>query len=76
MIGNSELIIIFIVTLLLFGPEKVPELARSLGKAVAEFKKASREVEREVVGEIKEDYLSLKEMDKSFVEELKSKEEL
>lgn len=45
MIGTSELILILIVALFLFGPTKLPELARTLGKAAGEFKKAQMEVE-------------------------------
>ena len=40
MIGSTELIAILIAALFLFGPDKLPELARSLGSAVGEFKKA------------------------------------
>jgi len=40
MIGYGELIIIFCVVLLLFGGKRLPELARSLGKGIREFKKA------------------------------------
>ncbi len=39
MIGSTELIAILIAALFLFGPQKLPELARSLGSAVGEFKK-------------------------------------
>jgi len=45
MIGSSELIALIVVALLLFGPDKLPELARSLGKAVGDFKKAQRAAE-------------------------------
>jgi sec-independent protein translocase protein TatA len=45
MIGTSELILILIAALFLFGPTKLPELARSMGKAVGEFKKAQMETE-------------------------------
>ena len=48
MIGTSELILILIVALFLFGPSKLPELAHSLGKAVGEFKKAQIETEHEL----------------------------
>ena len=40
-IGLPELIIILIVALLVFGPKKLPDLAKSLGKGMAEFKKAT-----------------------------------
>jgi len=42
-LGMPEMIFIFVLALLLFGPKKLPELARQLGKAMAEFKKASNE---------------------------------
>ena len=45
MIGTSELILILIAALFLFGPTKLPELAHSLGKAMGEFKKAQMETE-------------------------------
>ena len=47
-IGMPELIMIFILVLLLFGPKKLPELARGVGKAMGEFKKARDEFEREL----------------------------
>jgi len=40
----GELLIILVIILLLFGAARLPEIARSLGKALAEFKKAAREV--------------------------------
>lgn len=39
-IGFTELIIIMLIVLLLFGPKKIPELAQSIGKGIKEFKKA------------------------------------
>ncbi|HII92692.1 MAG TPA: twin-arginine translocase TatA/TatE family subunit, partial [Methanosarcina sp.] len=48
MIGTQELIVILIVALFLFGPKKLPELARSLGSAMGEFKKAQRASELEL----------------------------
>jgi len=43
-IGPLELIVIFIVVLLVIGPKKLPELARALGRAIGEFKKATEEL--------------------------------
>jgi sec-independent protein translocase protein TatA len=40
MFGIEDIILILVVALLLFGPNKLPEMARSLGKATGEFKKA------------------------------------
>jgi sec-independent protein translocase protein TatA len=48
MIGSTELIAILIAALFLFGPRKLPELARSLGSALGEFKKAQRAAELEL----------------------------
>lgn len=48
MIGTTELIAILIAALFLFGPQKLPELARSLGGAMGEFKKAQRAAELEL----------------------------
>lgn len=47
-IGATELLLIIFILCLLFGAHKIPELARSLGRAIGEFKKARREVEIEV----------------------------
>ena len=46
-IGMTELLIILAVGLLVIGPKKLPELARSLGKGLAEFRRASTEMRRE-----------------------------
>lgn len=43
-LGFPELIVIFVVALLVFGPRKLPELGRSLGKSLSEFKRASNEL--------------------------------
>ena len=45
--GWQELILILLIVLLLFGAKKLPEVARSLGKALAEFKKSARETKKE-----------------------------
>ncbi|MCX7816072.1 MAG: Sec-independent protein translocase protein TatB [Syntrophales bacterium] len=47
-IGFQELIVIAIVALLVVGPEKLPELARSLGKAIGEFKRVAEELTESV----------------------------
>lgn len=46
-LGMGELIVILLIVLLLFGAAKLPEIARSLGKAIKEFKKVGKEIEDE-----------------------------
>ncbi|GAA4214239.1 hypothetical protein GCM10022289_47550 [Pedobacter jeongneungensis] len=46
--GGSEIVLILVVVLLLFGGKKLPELARGLGKGIREFKDASEGVKREI----------------------------
>lgn len=47
-IGGPELLLIFILSLMLFGGKKLPELARGLGRSVREFKRAAAGVEQEI----------------------------
>ena len=47
-IGMSELIVILVIVLLVFGPKKLPELARGIGKAMNEFKRAADDVKQEL----------------------------
>jgi sec-independent protein translocase protein TatA len=54
-IGMPELIIIFVIALVIFGPRKLPELGRSLGKSIAEFKRASNELKNTLEEEIRMD---------------------
>jgi TatA/E family protein of Tat protein translocase len=46
-IGMTELLVILVIGLLVIGPKKLPELARSLGKGLAEFRRASNDMRRE-----------------------------
>jgi sec-independent protein translocase protein TatA len=52
-LGMPELIVIFIIALIVFGPRKLPELGRSLGRGIAEFKKATNELQSTLEEEIK-----------------------
>ena len=52
-IGMPELIIIFVIALIIFGPRKLPELGRSLGRSLNEFKKASNDLQNTLEQEIK-----------------------
>lgn len=45
-LGMQEIIVIFVLALIVFGPRKLPELGKSLGKSLAEFKKASNELKQ------------------------------
>ena len=47
-LGWSELLIIFFIILIIFGPRKLPEVAEAMGKSIQKFKKASREVKDEI----------------------------
>jgi sec-independent protein translocase protein TatA len=65
MIGTQELIMVFAVVLLLFGANKLPELARSMGSAAGEFKKAQTESEQ-----------NLREYEKSLKEPIATKSKI
>ena len=52
-LGMPELIVIFVIALIIFGPRKLPELGRSLGKSIAEFKRASNELKSTLEEEIR-----------------------
>lgn len=47
MIGTSEILLILLIGLLLFGAGKIPEIAKALGKGIREFKKALKEEDKE-----------------------------
>jgi sec-independent protein translocase protein TatA len=52
-LGLPELLVIFIVALIVFGPKKLPELGRSLGRGINEFKRASNELKNTLDEEIR-----------------------
>ena len=52
-IGMPELIIIMVIALIIFGPRKLPELGRSLGRSLQEFKRASNELKNTLDEEIR-----------------------
>jgi sec-independent protein translocase protein TatA len=54
-LGLPELIVIFVIALIIFGPRKLPELGRSLGRGIAEFKHATSEFQNTLEQEIKTD---------------------
>lgn len=53
-LGMQELIVIFIVALLVFGPKKLPELGRTIGKGMAELKRAMHGVKEQMDAELKD----------------------
>ena len=52
-IGMPELIIILVIALIIFGPRKLPELGKSLGRSINEFKRASADLQNTLEQEIK-----------------------
>lgn len=66
--GGQEMLIVLLIILLLFGPRKLPELARSMGEALGEFKRAQRKLEMEAYSQSE-----LSKLDRSKLEELAKK---
>jgi sec-independent protein translocase protein TatA len=56
-IGMPEMVVIAIIALIIFGPRKLPELGKSLGKSIAEFKRASNELKNTLEDEIRTEEL-------------------
>jgi TatA/E family protein of Tat protein translocase len=50
-LGGTELLVVFVIILLVFGPSQIPKMARGLGEAMKEFRKAQREIGDEIKGE-------------------------
>lgn len=50
-LGFPELVLILVIALIIFGPGKLPSVGASIGKALSEFKKASRELTKEEIVE-------------------------
>ena len=55
-IGMPELLVILVVALIVLGPKRLPEIARSLGKGMAEFRKASTEFQRTLSASLEESH--------------------
>lgn len=54
-IGTTEIILIFLAILLLFGAKRIPEIARGLGKGIREFKDATKDISREINSQVNVD---------------------
>jgi len=59
-LGGSEILLILVVILLLFGAKRIPELARGLGKGINEFKNAAKEVTSEISNAANDDETKIK----------------
>jgi len=56
-LGGPELFLIFVVALIVFGPRKLPEVGKSMGKMLVEFRRASNDFKRTIEGEIEAEKL-------------------
>jgi TatA/E family protein of Tat protein translocase len=52
-LGFQELILIFVIALIIFGPRKLPEIGRSIGKAMGEFKRATNDLKSSIEDEVR-----------------------
>ena len=75
-IGFPELLIILAIALLVFGPKKLPEVGRSIGRAVREFRRTSDEIKERIEEEIRVDeFKEIKdELKKDITKEIKDEE--
>ena len=71
-IGGGELIFIIFIALMLFGSEKIPDVARTMGKAMAQFKNATNEIKSEIQKGVESQGLdtSIKELTSTFTDEV------
>ncbi|MCD6452461.1 MAG: twin-arginine translocase subunit TatB [Acidobacteria bacterium] len=56
-IGMPELILIFVIALIIFGPRKLPKIGKAMGRSLAEFKRASNDLKRSIEEEIEAEEL-------------------
>lgn len=71
-IGGGELIFIIFIALMLFGSDKIPDVARTMGKAMAQFKNASNEIKSEIQKSADQHGISdsMKELTSTFTDEV------
>ena len=65
-LGFSEVLVIFVIALIVFGPRKLPDLGKSLGKGLAEFKRASNELKRTWEEEVRTEEQELQRLQKDI----------
>ncbi len=74
-VGVQEMIVIFLVALVLFGPKKLPELGKTIGKAITEFRRAQAELKTTFEGhmrELEKEHESIKEITHSYTSEIQN----
>ncbi len=72
-VGMQELVVIFLVALVLFGPKKLPELGKTIGKAITEFRRAQSELKSTFEGhmrELEKEHESIKEITSGYTNEI------
>lgn len=72
-VGVQEMIVIFLVALVLFGPKKLPELGKSVAKAISEFRRAQNELKSTFeshMRELEKENESIKEVTRSYTNEI------
>jgi TatA/E family protein of Tat protein translocase len=72
-VGVQEMVVIFLVALLLFGPKKLPELGKSIAKGITEFRRAQSELKATFEGhmrELEKENESIKEVTRSYTNEI------
>lgn len=52
-LGIPELVVIFVIALIIFGPKKLPDLGKALGRGLAEFKRATQDVKESIESEVR-----------------------
>ncbi len=62
--GYSEILFVLFVALIIFGPEKIPEIARNLGKAIRQLRDATTNVKREIIKETQKAGLDTESIEK------------
>ncbi|MGA2877491.1 MAG: twin-arginine translocase TatA/TatE family subunit [Bryobacteraceae bacterium] len=72
-VGVQEMMVIFLVALVLFGPKKLPELGKTIGKAITEFRRAQSELKATFethMRELEKESESIKEVTRSYTNEI------